>query len=105
MSGSTPNSKCRHCSAERKNHIGVADDKLRCPGGSGTRFEPYSETEPQLIPLDAEEIAVLKIILSEAHRYGTLRASTPALKRLQARFAQLADKRIERVLKRGVHRL
>ncbi len=61
--------------------------------------------EPLLIPLDAEEIAVLKIVLLEAHRYGTLRASNPALRRLQARFAQLADKRVERAMKRGSHRV
>lgn len=58
-----------------------------------------ANAEPQVLSFDVEEIAVLKIVLAEAHRYGTLRASNPVLKKLQEQFAQLANKRTVRALK------
>lgn len=103
--GSTANAPCRHCRAARKNHLEDPDKAPRCPGGAGTRFEHFDRSAPQPFSFDADEIAVLKIVLSEAHRYGTLRASNPVLKRLQAQFDKLADKRAVGAMKRESHRV
>ena len=108
MSGSTTaNSKCRNCSAARKNHLVDQNPskKPRCPGGAGTSFAHCRNTDRQSFSFSMDEIAVLKIILSEAHRYGTLRASNPVLRKLQAQFDELADKRTVGAMKRESHRL
>ena len=105
MSGTTARSKCRNCKAVREHHLVDTDSTRmpRCPGGAGTRFAHYRANGRKSMSYSLDEIAVLAIIVGEAHRYGTVRASNPALRKLQEKFAKMADPRTVRKVKADRH--
>ncbi len=104
MSGTTARAKCRNCKAVRENHIVDPGPGMpRCPGGAGTRFAHYRANGRRSMSFSLEEVAVLKIVMAEANRYGTVRASNPALRKLQKKFDAMACPRAVRQIKATRH--